>query len=127
MWFEKISAYKILDSTVGYRYKEAIHHWLRACAFELNGMLATTHLNVLPLGLYNMILGMDWIYIHRTKVDCFDKAIKCVDDNWESRVLQGKKKSTSFKMVIAMQSKNSRKKECVLFVVHICSEKGKEF
>jgi len=30
-----------------------------------------------------MIMGMDWLYLHRTKVDCYDKAIKCFDDNGE--------------------------------------------
>ena len=30
--------------------KKRFHHWVRACAFELNGMPTTTHLNVLPLG-----------------------------------------------------------------------------
>jgi len=30
--------------------KKRVHHWVRACAFELNGMSTTTHLNVLPLG-----------------------------------------------------------------------------
>ena len=30
-----------------------------------------------------MILGMDWLYIHMTKVECYDKAIKCLDDDGE--------------------------------------------
>ena len=89
-------------------------------------MATTTHLNVLPLGSYSMFLGMDWLYLHRTKVDCYDKSIKCVDDNGEPRVLQGKKKATSVRMVTAMQAKRSRRKGCVLFVVHISSDKGKE-
>ena len=31
--------------------KKRVQHWVRACAFELNGMPASTHLNFLPLGL----------------------------------------------------------------------------
>ena len=58
-------------------------------------MLTAAHLNVLPLGSYNMFLGMDWLYLHRTKEDRYDKSIECVDDNGEPRVLQGKKKATS--------------------------------
>ena len=50
-------------------------------------MPTETHLNVFPLGLYSMLLGMDWLYLHRTKVDCFDKAIECVDDSGENRTL----------------------------------------
>jgi len=73
-----------------------------------------------------MLLGMHWLYLHRTKVDCYDKAIECLDDNGEPRVLQGKKKATSVRMVTTMQAQCSHKKGCVLFVVHISSDKGKE-
>ena len=78
--------------------KKRVHHWVRYCVFDLNGMPTTTHLNVLLLGSYNMLLGMDWLYLHRTKVDCYDKSIECVDDNRGPRVLQGKKKATSVRM-----------------------------
>jgi len=67
--------------------KKRVHHWLRYCAYDLNGMPTIAHLNVLPLGSYNILLGMDWLYLHRTKVDDYDKAIECVDDNGEPRVL----------------------------------------
>ena len=53
----------------------------------MNGMPTIAHLYVLPLALYNMLLGMDWLYLHKTKLDYYDKAIKCVDDNGEPRVL----------------------------------------
>ena len=32
--------------------KKQVHHWVRACAFDLNGMPTATHLNVLTLGSY---------------------------------------------------------------------------
>jgi len=85
--------------------KERVHHWVRACTFDLNGgMPISTHLNVLPFGSFNILLGMDWLYLHRTNVDCYDKAIECLDDNGEQRILQGKKKATLARMVIAMQA-----------------------
>ena len=39
--------------------KKRVHHLVRACEFELNGMPRISHLNVLPLGSYSMMLGMD--------------------------------------------------------------------
>ena len=39
--------------------KKRVHHWVRACAFELNGMPKTTHLTYFHWGSYNMLLGMD--------------------------------------------------------------------
>jgi len=63
--------------------KKRVYYWVRAFAFDLNGIPTATHLNVLQLGSYNMLLGMDWLYLHKTKVDFYDKAIECVDDNGE--------------------------------------------
>ena len=88
-------------------------------------MPALAHLNLLPLGSYNMLLGMDWLYIHRTKLDFYDKAIKLLDDDGERRILQGNKKPASVRMVTSMQAKCSSKKWCVLFSVYISSDKGK--
>ena len=90
--------------------KKQVHQWVRTCGFDLNGMPTATHLNILPLGSYSMLLGMDWLYLHKTKVDCYDKSIECLDDNGEPRVLHGKKKSTSVRMVTSMQENHSRKK-----------------
>lgn len=68
--------------------KKIVHHWVTAFTFELNGMPTTTHLNVLLLGTYSMILDMDWLYLHRTKVDYLEKGIECLDDNGENRMFQ---------------------------------------
>lgn len=70
-------------------------------------MPTIAHLNLFPLGSYSMILGMNCSYLHRTKVNCFNKAIECVDDSEEKRTLKGKKKPTSMTMVTTMQAKCS--------------------
>ena len=73
-----------------------------------------------------MLLGMDCLYLHRTKVDCYAKVIECVDDIGEPRVLQCNKKATSVRMVTTMQTNCSRWKGCMLFAVHISSDKDNE-
>ena len=67
--------------------KKRVHYWVKACAFEMNGTPTSTNLNVFLLGSYNMLLGMDCLYLHRTKVDCYEKAIESFDDNGEHRIL----------------------------------------
>lgn len=113
-------------SAVGYKYKEASSSLGKRLIIELNGMPTSTHLNILPLRSYSMLLCIVWLYVHRNKVDYYYKTIGCLDENGEQRVLQGKKKVTSIRMVTTMQVKYSTRKECVLFVVHIYNEKGKD-
>jgi len=73
-----------------------------------------------------MLLDIDWLYLHRTEVNYYDKAIECVDENGEVRVLQGTKKATSIRMVTSMRENRSHKKGCVLVTVHIYSDKGRK-
>ena len=80
--------------------KKRVHHWVRAFAFELNGMPTSTHLNVLLLGSYNMLLGIDWLYLHRANVDCYENTIEFLYDDGEKRILQGKKNATSVRRKI---------------------------
>lgn len=108
------------------RAKRRVCRWVRSRAFELNGMPTSMHINVLHVGSYNMLLGTDWLFTHKTKVDCYKKAIECLDDDGEKRILQGKKKPTSVRMVTTMQEKCNCRKGYVLFAVHISSDKGRE-
>ena len=59
--------------------KTKINYWMRSCEIELNIMTTTTHFNLFPLGVHNMLLGMDWMYAHKTKVYFFEKEIECMD------------------------------------------------
>ena len=40
-------------------------------------------LNVLPLGSYDMLIGMDWLEQHRVVLKCFDKTFTCINNNGE--------------------------------------------
>jgi len=44
-------------------------------------MPTSTYLNVILLGSYNMLLDMDWLHLHKTKVDCYDKDTEFLDEN----------------------------------------------
>ena len=49
-----------------------------------------------------------------------------MDDDEEKRILQGKKNPMSVRMVTALQAKRSSRKGCILFAVHVSSDKGKD-
>lgn len=82
-------------------------------------MATITNLNLLPLGAYSMLLGVDWLYAHQTKVNCYEKAIECLAQAGEQRMLQGKRKPTLVRIITTMQAKRSHRKGCTLFSIHI--------
>lgn len=53
---------------------------------ELPNFSIEVNLYVAPLGSYDIILGMNWLWRHRAKVDRHVKTIECLDDlgNWVS-------------------------------------------
>ena len=43
------------------------------CPLVMNGWVTCVDLNVLPLGSYDVLIGMDWLEAHRVKLDCYNK------------------------------------------------------
>ena len=38
-------------------------------------------LNVLHLGSYDILIGMDWLEQHRVVLNCFDKTFTCINND----------------------------------------------
>ena len=38
-------------------------------------------LNILPLGSYDLLIGMDWLEKHRVMLNYYDKTFTCMDYN----------------------------------------------
>lgn len=57
--------------------KRKVSEVVEVFPIELNGFLITTNLNILALGSYDTLIGMDWMEKHRAKVDCYDKIMEC--------------------------------------------------
>ena len=55
----------------------------------MNGFLTTTCLNILLLVLYDAHIGMDWLGNHRDKLDCYNKAMECFNEEGEIIKVKG--------------------------------------
>ena len=52
----------------------------------------TPHKNtfeVLPLGYYDALIGMDCLENHRDKVDLYEKVLECIDEEGSPRLVKG--------------------------------------
>ena len=70
---------------------------------EFNGPLTKSNLNVLPLGSYDALIGMDWLEKHRDKVDYYEKFIECIDEEGRTRVVKGISKQVSDMHISSLQ------------------------
>ena len=76
-------------------------------------------LNFLPLGSYDMLIGMDWIEKHRLMLNCFDKTFTCIDDTGNTNKVKGIPIKVTIKKISSLQIKTSVCKGCKLFVVYV--------
>ncbi|XP_057868200.2 uncharacterized protein LOC131075379 [Cryptomeria japonica] len=104
-------------------YANRSRAWVEQCLFEANVELPTfateVNLFVAPLGSYDIILGMKWLWQHHARVDCFYKIVECLDDLGNAISLHGIKKEVKLRQLSASQLRCNKKKGCQLFVIEM--------
>ena len=71
------------------RTKKKVSEVVRKCPFVMDGLVTCAYLNVLPLGSYDVIIGMYWSEAHREKLDCYHKNFECLDKEGNLKVVKG--------------------------------------
>jgi hypothetical protein len=89
------------------------------CPVEMNGLLTRVNLNILPLGSYDALIGMDWLTTHKVKLDCYNKTFECIDDEGNPSLVKGTPRTISIRQISALQLKRSFRKGCQLYAVHV--------
>ena len=69
--------------------KRKVSEVVEKCPLVMNGLVTCVDLNVLPLGSYDVPIGMDWLEAHRVKLHCYNKAFECLDEEGNSRIVKG--------------------------------------
>lgn len=82
------------------------------CGLSLGSFDTIVDLRVIPLGSYDVVLGMDWLGSHRASIDCRKKIIMCQDDQGNDVQIVGIPRPISLWMISAMQLKRSFHKGC---------------
>ena len=63
------------------------------------------NLNILPLGSYNVLIGMDWLEQHHVMIDCLHKSILCTDSLGNQVKVQGIPKKVYVRQIYTLQKK----------------------
>ena len=57
--------------------------FVKNCTVKMDQLETPVKINVLPLGSYDMLIGMDWLEQHRVVLNYFDKTSTCVSNDGE--------------------------------------------
>ena len=53
---------------------------VRSCSIILNGVNTSTYLNIIPLGSFDILIGMDWLDKHHDVLNCHNNTFTCLDE-----------------------------------------------
>jgi predicted aspartyl protease len=71
------------------RTKHKVIEFVKDCSISMDEMKTMVDINILPLGFYDLLIGMDWLEKHSTMVNCRDKTFNCLDDFGNGKIVKG--------------------------------------
>ena len=92
----------------------------------MNDFNTHVDLNILPLGSYDMMIGMDWLEKHRFMLNCYDKTFPCIDDNGNTIKVKWIPRKVMIREISALQMKRTIRKGCKVFVVYVMNDKDND-
>ena len=65
--------------------KKKVVELLKSCLVDMNGLSTRAELNILPLGSYDCLIGMDWLDQNHALLDYHNKEFTCLDEEGKLR------------------------------------------
>jgi hypothetical protein len=90
-----------------------------ACQLMLGEFPTQETLNILPLGSYDMLIGMDWLATHKAILHYYHKTLECVSKEGKRITLQGIRKPVSVRQISSLQMRRYCQKGCPLYVIQV--------
>jgi hypothetical protein len=83
---------------------------VRSGSISLNGVNTSMDLNIIPLGSYDILIGMDWLDKHHVVLDFHNKTFTCLDRNGKHSTVKGVPRPISIREILALQLKRCFRK-----------------
>jgi hypothetical protein len=99
--------------------KRRIHDMVRICSINLNDVNTSIDLNIIPLGSYGILIGMDWLEKHHSVLDCHNKTFACLDGNGKQSTVKGVPRPISIREISSLQLKICFRKGGQLYAAHV--------
>eukprot|EP00253_Pinus_taeda_P010631 PITA_10631 len=89
------------------------------CSFTIADQPITADLNILPLGSYDILIGMDWLEKHWSLVDCKTKIIYYRDQQGNNKEMQGIRRPVQVRPITANQLVKCVRKGCQVYAIQV--------
>jgi hypothetical protein len=99
--------------------KRTVAEVIPACQLMLGSFPTQETLNLLPLGSYDLLIGMDWLATHKARLDCYHKTLESVSKDGKKITLQGIRKPVSVRQISSLQMRKYCRKGCSLYAIQV--------
>eukprot|EP00253_Pinus_taeda_P027125 PITA_27125 len=89
------------------------------CSFTIVDQPIIADLNILPLGSYDILIGMDWLEKHWSLVDCKSEIIYYRDQQGNNKEMQGIKRPVQVRPITANQLVKCVWKGCQVYAIQV--------
>jgi hypothetical protein len=96
-----------------------INEMVKSCLIDMNGLNTKADLNILPLGSYDFLIGMEWLEQNHTLLDYHNKEFTCLDEEGKLRKVQGILRAVIIREMSSLQLKKCCRKGCQLMAAHL--------
>ncbi|KAI3811031.1 hypothetical protein L1987_20746 [Smallanthus sonchifolius] len=96
------------------------------CSLELNEHTFPINLVPMPLGSFDIIIGMDWLSKNHAEVICFEKCIRIPLPSGETLRVFGEKPCKGLKLMSCTTAQKYLRKKYVAFLAHIVQKDVKK-
>jgi hypothetical protein len=98
--------------------KRRINYLVNDFLVNMNGINTKEDLNIIPLGSCDCLIGMDWLETHHAVLDFYNKDFTCLDEEGNSRIVQGIPRPISVREISTLHLKRSFRKGCHIYATH---------
>jgi hypothetical protein len=99
--------------------KRKVTELVKSYSVDMKGLRTKDELNILPLGSYDYLIGMDWLDQHYALLDYHNKRFTCLDEEGNQVTVQGIPRVVAVREISAMQLKKCYRKGCQLFAARV--------
>lgn len=104
--------------------KRTVGKMVKDCEVDLGVCKTKISLYSTILGVYDVVIGMDWLERHEALLDCKDKILHFTDDDGQRKSLSGKNRGVSLRFISSLQLMKFSRKGCQFFSMVTLNEKS---
>jgi hypothetical protein len=92
---------------------------VKVCPLSLNGVNTIVDLNIIPLGSYDILIGMDWLDKHHVVLYFHNETFTCLDEEVKQSTVKGIPRPICIRDISTLQLNKYFRKGCQLYACHV--------